>query len=67
MQAAPTHLVCFVHAHVLRNDRCPCGSGLKYKHCCLPALADHQTEMQSAITAYRLQASAVSFYLLSLD
>jgi len=20
-----------------RNDPCPCGSGKKYKHCCLPA------------------------------
>jgi len=20
---------------IRRNDRCPCGSGLKYKHCCL--------------------------------
>jgi hypothetical protein len=20
-----------------RNERCPCGSGQKYKHCCLPA------------------------------
>ena len=19
-----------------RNDKCPCGSGKKYKHCCLP-------------------------------
>jgi preprotein translocase subunit SecA len=20
-----------------RNDPCPCGSGLKFKHCCLPS------------------------------
>jgi len=24
------------HPKVGRNDRCPCGSGKKYKHCCLP-------------------------------
>jgi SWIM/SEC-C metal-binding protein len=24
-----------VQAKVGRNDPCPCGSGLKYKHCCL--------------------------------
>ena len=23
------------HADVGRNDPCPCGSGRKYKHCCL--------------------------------
>jgi hypothetical protein len=22
-------------AHIGRNDSCPCGSGKKYKHCCL--------------------------------
>jgi len=21
-----------------RNDKCPCGSGKKYKHCCLPKI-----------------------------
>ena len=30
-----------------RNDPCPCGSGKKYKHCCLAA-ADRQAEAQSA-------------------
>ncbi|MBN8929806.1 MAG: hypothetical protein BGO51_26955 [Rhodospirillales bacterium 69-11] len=25
------------HRHVGRNDPCPCGSGKKYKKCCLPA------------------------------
>ncbi len=23
------------HSNVSRNDPCPCGSGKKYKHCCL--------------------------------
>jgi len=22
------------HSHIGRNDRCPCGSGMKYKYCC---------------------------------
>ena len=25
-----------IHGKVGRNDRCPCGSGKKYKHCCMP-------------------------------
>jgi hypothetical protein len=27
------------HAKIGRNDRCPCGSGKKYKHCCLSGYA----------------------------
>ena len=30
-----------------RNDPCPCGSGKKYKHCCLET--DRATELASAI------------------
>jgi SEC-C motif/Protein of unknown function (DUF2384) len=28
-----------VREKIGRNDRCPCGSGKKYKHCCLPRYA----------------------------
>ena len=24
------------YSHVGRNDKCPCGSGKKYKNCCMP-------------------------------
>ena len=24
------------HAKIGRNEKCKCGSGLKYKHCCKP-------------------------------
>jgi len=30
-----------------RNDPCPCGSGLKYKKCCLLKL-DEQTKIQNS-------------------
>lgn len=30
------------HAKIGRNERCPCGSGLKYKHC--HGLAGHRTK-----------------------
>src|SRR5687767_13059414 len=30
-------------AHVGRNDPCPCGSGRKYKHCCLRAADADET------------------------
>jgi len=25
-----------------RNDKCPCGSGKKYKHCCLPKIKENE-------------------------
>lgn len=28
-----------------RNDLCPCGSGKKYKRCCMDNFAKQQTEM----------------------
>jgi len=38
-------------AHVGRNERCPCGSGKKFKHCCL--LVQSQPSLES-LTARRL-------------
>ena len=36
---------------VSRNDPCPCGSGKKYKHCCLPKeVASRQTRPSPTIT-----------------
>lgn len=36
---APTPIAAPREPTVGRNDRCPCGSGLKYKKCCLTAAA----------------------------
>lgn len=40
-----------------RNDPCPCGSGRKYKHCCLdkkrPAGFDDSAEFDAALTRYQ--------------
>lgn len=30
-------------AKISRNDQCPCGSGIKYKKCCLPKNQNNQT------------------------
>ena len=39
------------HSRVSRNDPCPCGSGKKYKHCCLPKeAADRQPLPSPTIT-----------------
>ena len=39
------------HNRVSRNDPCPCGSGKKYKHCCLPKeVAARQTRSSPTIT-----------------
>ena len=38
------------HNRVSRNDPCPCGSGKKYKHCCLPKeVAARQTRSSPTI------------------
>jgi tetratricopeptide (TPR) repeat protein len=34
-----------------RNDPCPCGSGAKYKHCCLRKEKEHQPESSSESTS----------------
>jgi len=34
---------------VTRNDPCPCGSGRKYKHCCLARQAAAPTELSAAL------------------
>ncbi|NRB80379.1 MAG: SEC-C domain-containing protein [Saccharospirillaceae bacterium] len=33
-----------------RNDTCPCGSGKKYKRCCIKVAAKHQIELVDEIT-----------------
>jgi hypothetical protein len=30
----------------VRNYRCPCGSGLKFKNCCLPKILEDYTKEQ---------------------
>ena len=34
------------HAKIGRNDPCPCGSGLKYKKCCLGTTAQSGTDIK---------------------
>lgn len=34
-----------------RNDPCPCGSGAKYKHCCLRKAKEHRPESSSESTS----------------
>ena len=38
-------------AHIGRNDPCPCGSGRKYKNCCLHKEAGQQNRAPAAATA----------------
>ena len=40
-----------------RNDPCPCGSGQKYKRCCLPK--DEQAESDTLKAAAEARAAAV--------
>ena len=53
-------------AKVGRNDPCPCGSGQKYKRCCLPreeaAAAEH-----AAARAREVEPAAAPFEILSDD
>jgi uncharacterized protein YecA (UPF0149 family) len=34
------HISKVIQEKIGRNDRCPCGSGVKFKKCCLPRLRD---------------------------
>jgi len=45
-------------AKIGRNAPCPCGSGKKYKHCCLKKSQEAEREIQTQISLYgeRLQA-----------
>ena len=45
-------------AKIGRNAPCPCGSGKKYKHCCLKKSQEAEREIQAQISLYgeRLQA-----------
>ena len=38
-----------------RNGPCPCGSGRKYKHCCLPK---YRAEQRKVLEEQRAQAEA---------
>ena len=41
-----------------RNDPCPCGSGQKYKRCCLPQdeAAEHAAALAAAATSSTMDA-----------
>jgi len=52
-------------AKVGRNDPCPCGSGLKYKRCCLPR--EDAAVAERAARAREVESTAVPFEILSED
>lgn len=37
------------YLHIGRNDRCPCGSGKKYKKCCINTAREHETHYKITI------------------
>ena len=52
-----------------RNDQCPCGSGRKYKHCCLASGDDldrvkRHRGHKKAVVATGHQILEVSFYVM---
>lgn len=52
-----------------RNDPCPCGSGKKYKHCCLPKdeAAEHARLAQAAALAAEAAAARKQEQQAALD
>ncbi|MDR9440653.1 MAG: SEC-C domain-containing protein, partial [Halomonas sp.] len=40
-----------------RNDRCPCGSGKKYKRCCQPLQSEHTTHLADEMPVIHLAVS----------
>jgi len=58
------------HSNVNRNDPCPCGSGKKYKHCCLGAPAsgfDRKTGIALAIVGVALVIAAILYATVGKD
>ena len=49
-----------------RNDPCPCGSGQKYKRCCLPREETAAAE-RAAARAHEVEPAAAPFEILSDD
>lgn len=54
-----------------RNDKCPCGSGKKYKQCCLKKTEDNfiigdDSEMQSLLTVNKNENSLIDEELLKI-
>lgn len=54
-------------AKVGRNDPCPCGSGKKYKQCCLSAPATLSSRLPEVIRNERVKAEAVARRWLGQD
>lgn len=49
------------HIHVGRNDPCPCGSGKKYKKCCLPLQSSHKISEIPNKTQLKIFNSIITF------
>ena len=57
-------------SNINRNDPCSCGSGKKYKHCCLGAAAsgfDRKARIASGIAAVALVIAAILYATVGKD
>jgi hypothetical protein len=50
-----------------RNDPCPCGSGRKYKHCCLGTPGDRESRGSAQVIADKIAAAAAERPFESLE
>jgi SEC-C motif len=50
-----------------RNDRCPCGSGKKYKNCCANKAGRMSPASWAAIVALAVAAGVLVFFLFNLS
>ncbi len=58
------------HSKIRRNDPCPCGSGKKYKQCCLGTAAsgfDRKARIASGVAAAALVIAAVLYATVGKD
>jgi hypothetical protein len=53
-------------AKVGRNDRCPCGSGRKYKNCCAEKKTGMSPASWAAIVCLAVAAAFLVFFLFNL-
>ena len=58
------------HSDINRNDPCPCGSGKKYKQCCLGTAAsgfDRKARIASGVAAAALIIAAILYATVGTD
>lgn len=64
--AEPASETAYRRSRARRNDPCPCGSGKKFKHCCITAIQRSRASQRLRLVAWLIVALIVIFLLIGL-